>query len=204
VSSVFVVQTKDLPRAKVGGVDDPSVGWQGAFAAYGGHGTTASSTIVYEIEPGKRLGWHTDRGDAIHPGRHGPTANGGRQQASSRAGQRVRHPDAGPSRPRQYRQGDPARGCLFRGGHVHAAVRQRHAAPGRAPARYPQPDGSRWPAPPPPPPKVAAPLQCGHSNAWTDWQKAFRNDRTPPVPPPFRRAALPHHWPGRPDFRCDE
>ena len=32
----------------------------GAFAAYGGHGTTASSTIVYEIEPGGRLGWHTD------------------------------------------------------------------------------------------------------------------------------------------------
>jgi mRNA-degrading endonuclease RelE of RelBE toxin-antitoxin system len=31
-----------------------------AFAVYGGHGTTASSTIVYEIEPGKRLGWHTD------------------------------------------------------------------------------------------------------------------------------------------------
>jgi quercetin dioxygenase-like cupin family protein len=60
VSSVFVVQTKDLARAKVGGVDDPSVAWQGAFAAYGGHGTTASSTIVYEIEPGKRLGWHTD------------------------------------------------------------------------------------------------------------------------------------------------
>ena len=27
---------------------------------YGEHGTTASSTIVYEIEPGKRLGWHTD------------------------------------------------------------------------------------------------------------------------------------------------
>jgi len=25
-----------------------------------GHGATASSTIVYEIEPGKRLGWHTD------------------------------------------------------------------------------------------------------------------------------------------------
>ena len=34
--------------------------WQGAFAVYGGHGATASSTIVYEIEPGKRLGWHTD------------------------------------------------------------------------------------------------------------------------------------------------
>jgi quercetin dioxygenase-like cupin family protein len=36
------------------------VNWAGAFAVYGGHGATASSTIVYEIEPGKRLGWHTD------------------------------------------------------------------------------------------------------------------------------------------------
>ena len=60
MDSVFVVKTGDLPRAKVGGVDDPSVRWAGAFAAYGGHGATASSTIVYEIEPGGRLGWHTD------------------------------------------------------------------------------------------------------------------------------------------------
>ena len=34
--------------------------WAGAFAVYGGHGATQSSTIVYEIEPGGRLGWHTD------------------------------------------------------------------------------------------------------------------------------------------------
>lgn len=60
MDSVFVVATGDLPRAKVGGVDDPTVQWAGAFAAYGGHGTTQSSTIVYEIEPGHRLGWHTD------------------------------------------------------------------------------------------------------------------------------------------------
>ncbi|MDC7789129.1 cupin domain-containing protein [Rhodoplanes sp. TEM] len=60
MSAVFVVQTNDLPRAKVGGVDDPAVRWAGAFAAYGGHGTTQSATIVYEIEPGGRLGWHTD------------------------------------------------------------------------------------------------------------------------------------------------
>lgn len=60
MSSAFVVATEDLPRAKVGGVDDPSVRWAGAFAAYGGHGATQSSTIVYEIEPGGRLGWHTD------------------------------------------------------------------------------------------------------------------------------------------------
>jgi quercetin dioxygenase-like cupin family protein len=36
------------------------VRWAGAFATYAGHGATASSVIVYEIEPGKRLGWHTD------------------------------------------------------------------------------------------------------------------------------------------------
>jgi hypothetical protein len=47
-----------------------------AFAAYGGHGTAASSTIVYEIEPGGRLGWHTDaasacRNDVIFAGRPG-------------------------------------------------------------------------------------------------------------------------------------
>jgi quercetin dioxygenase-like cupin family protein len=60
VSSAYVVSTQKLPRAHVGGVDDPSVRWAGAFATYGGHGATQSSTIVYEIEPGGRLGWHTD------------------------------------------------------------------------------------------------------------------------------------------------
>lgn len=34
--------------------------WNGAFVVYGGHEATQSSTIVYEIEPGGRLGWHTD------------------------------------------------------------------------------------------------------------------------------------------------
>ncbi len=60
MDSVFIVATGDLPRSKVGGMDDPTVHWAGAFAAYGGHGATQSSTIVYEIEPGQRLGWHTD------------------------------------------------------------------------------------------------------------------------------------------------
>ena len=33
----------------------------GAFVVYGGHGgATGSSKIFYEIEPGARLGWHTD------------------------------------------------------------------------------------------------------------------------------------------------
>src|SRR5262249_49171092 len=60
VGAAFVVDTTTLPRAKVGGVDDPAVRWAGAFAAYGGPGATQSSTMVYETEPGGRLGWHTD------------------------------------------------------------------------------------------------------------------------------------------------
>ena len=55
-----VVASDKLPRTKVWGESDPAVRWASAFAVYGGHGTTASSTIVYEIEPGGRLGWHTD------------------------------------------------------------------------------------------------------------------------------------------------
>ena len=55
-----VVASGKLTRTKVWGETDPAVSWAGAFAVYGGHGATASSTIVYEIEPGKRLGWHTD------------------------------------------------------------------------------------------------------------------------------------------------
>ena len=55
-----VVASDKLPRTEVWAEDDQAVRWAGAFAVYGGHGTTASSTIVYEIEPGKRLGWHTD------------------------------------------------------------------------------------------------------------------------------------------------
>jgi quercetin dioxygenase-like cupin family protein len=55
-----VVASDRLTRGEVWGETDPAVHWAGAFAVYGGHGATASSTIVYEIEPGKRLGWHTD------------------------------------------------------------------------------------------------------------------------------------------------
>ena len=49
-----------MERGEVWGETDSAVHWKGAFAVYGGHGATASSVIVYEIEPGKRLGWHTD------------------------------------------------------------------------------------------------------------------------------------------------
>lgn len=55
-----VVDSRKLTRAEVWGEGDPAVHWAGAFAVYGGHGATQSSTIVYEIEPGHRLGWHTD------------------------------------------------------------------------------------------------------------------------------------------------
>jgi quercetin dioxygenase-like cupin family protein len=55
-----VVASDKLERVQVRGADDPSVRWNGAFVLYGGHGTTQSSTIVYEIEAGGRLGWHTD------------------------------------------------------------------------------------------------------------------------------------------------
>jgi quercetin dioxygenase-like cupin family protein len=56
----FAVDSTKLERAEVWGETDQAVHWKGAFAVYGGHGATASSVIVYEIEPGKRLGWHTD------------------------------------------------------------------------------------------------------------------------------------------------
>ena len=55
-----VVASDALKRTEVWGQTDPAVRWAGAFAVYGGHGASASSTIVYEIEPGGRLGWHTD------------------------------------------------------------------------------------------------------------------------------------------------
>jgi quercetin dioxygenase-like cupin family protein len=55
------VATFDLPRAQIHGDGDDSVRWQGAFVSYGGHGADQSTTIVFEIEPGARLGWHTDQ-----------------------------------------------------------------------------------------------------------------------------------------------
>src|SRR5882757_2152260 len=55
-----IIASDKLERILVRAEDDPSVKWNGAFVLYGGHGTTQSSTIVYEIEPGGHLGWHTD------------------------------------------------------------------------------------------------------------------------------------------------
>jgi quercetin dioxygenase-like cupin family protein len=55
------VNTANVPRLAVHGEGVPDVRWQGAFISYGGHGATQSTTIVFEIAPGGRLGWHTDQ-----------------------------------------------------------------------------------------------------------------------------------------------
>lgn len=58
--SVAVVATDKLERTQVRAADNSKVQWEAAFAVYGDHGSSQSSTIVYEIEPGGELGWHTD------------------------------------------------------------------------------------------------------------------------------------------------
>ncbi|MGI8486535.1 MAG: cupin domain-containing protein [Thermomicrobiales bacterium] len=55
------VATNDLPRLHLNGEGVESVRWAGAFVAYGEHGADQTTTIVFEIEPGGRLGWHTDQ-----------------------------------------------------------------------------------------------------------------------------------------------
>jgi quercetin dioxygenase-like cupin family protein len=55
-----VVASNKLSRIKVRSADDATIKWDAAFATYGGHGADQSSTIVYVIEPGGHLGWHTD------------------------------------------------------------------------------------------------------------------------------------------------
>ena len=57
---VPVIASEKLPRAHVQGSKDKTVRWAGAFATFGGNNAIQSSTIVYEIEPGGQLGWHTD------------------------------------------------------------------------------------------------------------------------------------------------
>jgi quercetin dioxygenase-like cupin family protein len=55
------VTTGNLERIQVHGEGDDTVQWAGVFVSYGGHGADQSTTIVFEIGPGKRLGWHTDQ-----------------------------------------------------------------------------------------------------------------------------------------------
>jgi quercetin dioxygenase-like cupin family protein len=59
-SETPVIASNTLERINVRSSDNPAVRWNASFVLYGGHGTTQSSTIVYEIEPGGELGWHTD------------------------------------------------------------------------------------------------------------------------------------------------
>jgi quercetin dioxygenase-like cupin family protein len=54
------VDTPTLTLTAVHGADDATVRWAGAYASYGGAGSDHSSTVVFTIEPGGRLGWHTD------------------------------------------------------------------------------------------------------------------------------------------------
>src|SRR5262249_922660 len=58
--SVATAARERLDRPQVRASANPAVRWEAAFAVYGGHGASQSSTIVYEIEPGGQLGWHTD------------------------------------------------------------------------------------------------------------------------------------------------
>jgi quercetin dioxygenase-like cupin family protein len=55
------VDTRDLDLIGIHGEGDESVRWAGIFVSYGGRGADQSSTVVFEIEPGHRLGWHTDQ-----------------------------------------------------------------------------------------------------------------------------------------------
>ncbi len=55
-----VVDSNEMDRIKVRSSEDAKIKWNASFATYGGHGADQSSTIVYEIEPGGHLGWHTD------------------------------------------------------------------------------------------------------------------------------------------------
>ena len=138
-----VVASDTLERTTVWAEDDPTVRWSGAFALYGTHGTTQSSTIVYEIEPGKRLGWHTDATEEtqyIIAGTGELKMEDG-TTPSGRTRQRLRPADAGPARSREHRHRDLAGRCLLRGGDVHADLRQCDAAAEIACPRNAQPSG---------------------------------------------------------------
>jgi quercetin dioxygenase-like cupin family protein len=60
IAMVPIVASEKLKRMHVEGSKDKTVSWAGAFATCGGRYAVQSSTIVYEIEPGGHLGWHTD------------------------------------------------------------------------------------------------------------------------------------------------
>ena len=102
------------PGAKTG----KAVSWQGQPSpSMAGTALTASSTIVYEIEPGKRLGWHTDATEEtqyIIAGHGKLYLEDGCPTDAVGPRQRVRAADAEAPRPREHRQGGAARGRLLR------------------------------------------------------------------------------------------
>jgi quercetin dioxygenase-like cupin family protein len=55
------IDTVTLERLHISSDEDQSLRWAGAFVTHGGKGATQSTSIVFEIEPGCRLGWHTDQ-----------------------------------------------------------------------------------------------------------------------------------------------
>lgn len=57
------VATNELARAEVRSAANEAIRWAGAFATCGGRGADQSSTVVFEIAPGGRLGWHTDQAE---------------------------------------------------------------------------------------------------------------------------------------------
>jgi hypothetical protein len=125
-----VVASDKLKRTEVWAEDDESVHWAGAFAVYGGHGATASSTIVYKIEPGHRLGWHTDATEETQYiiASTGELHDGKWQHLPGRSWQCFCDSNAGKTRPRQRRQGNIARRRFLRGCDVHTKLRQRDDA----------------------------------------------------------------------------
>jgi hypothetical protein len=148
VSKNPVVDSKNLKRGEVWGETDAAVHWAGAFAVYGGHGATASSTIVYEIEPGKRLGWHTDATEETQYiiERAGQAVSGRRVHLAGRAGQRVRAADADAPRPGKHRQGDASRRRILRRGDVHPGLRPGDVAAEEPYPRHAKPRGLISPA----------------------------------------------------------
>src|SRR6476659_6642848 len=139
----FAVDSTKLECGEVWGETDAAVHWKGAFAVYGGHGATASSVIVYEIEPAAWLAHRRDRRDAVHRCRHRQALYRGRLHNADRTWQRVRAADADAPRRREYRQGNAARRRFLRRGHVHAGFRSGDDAAEGSHPRHAKPRGLR-------------------------------------------------------------
>jgi quercetin dioxygenase-like cupin family protein len=54
------VNVASLGLTEARAADDGQVRWAGAYASYGGAGSSQSATVYFTIAPGDRLGRHTD------------------------------------------------------------------------------------------------------------------------------------------------